>query len=161
MYKIGDKVVHLSLGVGEVTGIESRTFSPDKVTKFYIVTIQDNGTPKKVFVDADAGINRLRRPISKQKVNDLLAALRAKGAAIDNQTWNRRYRDYMERIHTGDIFQIAEVVKALFALRADKDLSFGERKLLDQAKRLIVAECAAATGKAEDYFDLQLEEIFK
>ena len=81
----------------------------------------------------------------------------AKAFKIDNQTWNRRYREYMEKIKTGSVYEIAEVLRDLFLLKVDKELSFGERKMLDTARGLLLKELALATSKEE----LQAEEVQK
>ena len=68
---------------------------------------------------------------------------------IDNQTWNRRYREYMEKINTGSIYGIAEVLRDLHLLKEEKELSFGERKIMDTAKNLLVKELAIARDVKE------------
>ena len=79
---------------------------------------------------------------------------------IDNQTWNRRYREYMEKIKTGSVFEIAEVLRDLFLLKVDKELSFGERKMLDTARTLLIKELALATQNNEEKIELEVKQIF-
>ena len=79
---------------------------------------------------------------------------------MDGQTWNRRYREYMEKIKTGSVFEIAEVLRDLSLLKFDKDLSFGERKMLDTAKSLLIKELAVARGAKEEKIARELDEIF-
>ena len=154
MYKIGDKVVHLSHGVGVISNIEEREFKPGEVKKFYILTIQDNGAPKKVFVPFES-IERLRSVIPSNEVGKVYDALETK-YPIDHQTWNRRYRHYMELIHTGDVLKIAEVVVSLNSLMKEKDLSFGERKLFDQSLRLLTEELSLAENLNKDQIQTKL-----
>ena len=144
-YKVGQSVVHLSYGIGTVKSIERREFSPNKVSEFYILEIIDNGTPKKVFVPIEGAEARLRPVMNKKTALSVLKyiELGKDTSDIDHQTWNRRYRDYMELVHSGDAMQIAKVYVALQALRADKELSFGERKLLEQARELLTKELDA------------------
>ena len=78
----------------------------------------------------------------------------------DNQTWNRRYREYMEKIKTGSVFEIAEVLRDLSRLKADKELSFGEKQMLDQAKTLLICELAIARSAKEDKIRKEIEAIF-
>jgi CarD family transcriptional regulator len=149
-YNIGDQVVHLSYGLGTITGIEERKFSTDRpVQKFYILQIDDNGLTKKVFAPIDTADLMLRPLISKDQANEVLAylALGKPDTTIDHQTWNRRYREYMELIHTGEAMSVAKVYVALKALQSDKDLSFGERKLMEQAKQLLEKELIAVGVK--------------
>lgn len=160
-FKVGDNAVHLSHGVGVVRGIEEREFSPGKKERFYILEIQDNGAPKKVFVPLSTSATRLRPIIKSKEVEEVYKILRKKEPSpIDHQTWNRRYREYMEKIHTGQVHEIAEVLRALFLLKHDKDLSFGERKLLDQAKTLLVKELSLAQNILEAEVEKELEAIF-
>ena len=78
----------------------------------------------------------------------------------DTQTWNRRYREYMEKIKTGSVFEIAEVLRDLCVLRVTKELSFGERKMLETARGLLVKELAIAKGVGEDKISQEIDAIF-
>jgi len=160
-FKVGDNAVYLSHGVGIVKGIEERECTPGKKHRFYILEIQDNGAPKKVFVPIETSGQRLRPIIKQKEVEEVYKILRKRDdTPVDHQTWNRRYRDYMEKIHTGQVQEIAEVLRALFLLKHDKDLSFGERKLLDQAKTLLVKELSLAQNIKESDVERELEGIF-
>jgi CarD family transcriptional regulator len=79
---------------------------------------------------------------------------------IDSQTWNRRYRDYMEKIKTGSLFEVAEVYRDLYLLKLNKDLSFGERKLYDTAQFLLVKELSTAMNSDENTILLEIESLF-
>jgi CarD family transcriptional regulator len=160
-FKVGDNAVHLSHGVGVVCGIEEKIFSSGSSQAFYILEIHDNGAPKKVFVPIESSSQRLRPIIKPKEVEEVYKILRRKEPSqIDHQTWNRRYREYMEKIHTGQVQEIAVVLRALFLLKHDKDLSFGERKLLDQAKTLLVKELSLAQNIKESEVEKELETIF-
>jgi len=74
-------------------------------------------------------------------------------------TWNRRYREYMEKIKTGSIYELAEVLRDLCLLKVDKDLSFGERKMLDTARNLLVREISIAQGVSEDKVEQDIFQI--
>jgi CarD family transcriptional regulator len=79
----------------------------------------------------------------------------------DNQTWNRRQREYMDKIKTGSAFEIAEVLRDLYLLRRNKDLSFGERRMMDTARGLLVREIAIARRKPEGEIEAEIESIFQ
>jgi hypothetical protein len=79
----------------------------------------------------------LREIIGEKDVKKVYSILREKEVSVDSTTWNRRYREYMDKIKTGSVFEIAEVLRDLYLLRSDKDLSFGERKMLDTARSLL------------------------
>jgi CarD family transcriptional regulator len=86
--------------------------------------------------------------------------LKDREVTLDNQTWNRRYREYMEKINTGSIFEIAEVLRDLHLLKAEKELSFGERKIMDTAKTLLVKELAIARDVKESDILRDIKTIF-
>ena len=79
----------------------------------------------------------LRELIRADEVKEVFAILKSREVAVEGQTWNRRYREYMEKIKTGSVFEIAEVLRDLQRLKGDKELSFGERKMLDTARTLL------------------------
>jgi CarD family transcriptional regulator len=102
----------------------------------------------------------LREIISNKDVKTVYDILKERNVKIDQTTWNRRYREYMEKIKTGSIFEIAEVLRNLFLLRHSKDLSFGERKMLDQAKHLLVKEISLAKKAKEEVIEQEIQTIF-
>jgi CarD family transcriptional regulator len=157
-FKVGDVAVYPAHGVGEVKSIESREISGRK-HMFYVLQILDNGM--KIMVPT-GNINAvgLREIISKDEVEAVYAILKERDITIDNQTWNRRYREYMDKIKTGSIYEIAEVFRDLSLLKHEKDLSFGERKLLDSARALLIKELAFAERRDEDEIEVELSDIF-
>ena len=84
----------------------------------------------------------LREVISKSKVEKVFKILKEKTLSVETTTWNRRYREYMVKIKTGSVFEVAEVLRDLYILKIDKDLSFCELKLLDTARGLLIRELA-------------------
>ena len=103
----------------------------------------------------------LRKIIDKTTVTRVYRILREKKKApIDQQTWNRRYREYTEKIKTGSVIEIAAVLRDLFLLKSDKELSFGERKVLDTARNLLVKELSIARSHTEEKIMEELSHIF-
>jgi len=86
--------------------------------------------------------------------------LKEKSLSVETTTWNRRYREYMEKIKTGSVFEVAEVLRDLYILKIDKDLSFCELKLLDTARGLLIRELAVAKGTNEDDIEKEFAKIF-
>ena len=158
-FKVGDKAVYPAHGVGEVTAIENRSIGGIEQT-FYILRILENGMKIMVPTDNIRQVG-LREVISKSKVEKVLKILKAKSLSVDTTTWNRRYREYMEKIKTGSVYEVAEVLRDLYILKTDKDLSFCELKLLDQAKGLLVREVAVAKGCDEDEVEREFKKIFE
>jgi CarD family transcriptional regulator len=108
----------------------------------------------------NAGAVGLRELIRADEVDEVFAILKSREVAVEGQTWNRRYREYMEKIKTGSVFEIAEVLRDLQRLKTDKELSFGERKMLDTARTLLVKEIAVATKSKEGKIEERLDRIF-
>ena len=131
-FKVGDKAVYPAHGVGEVTAIENRSIGGMEQT-FYILRILENGMKIMVPTNNVRQVG-LREVISKSKVDKVFKILKEKTLSVETTTWNRRYREYMEKIKSGEPRQIAQVLRDLYLLKGDKDLSFGERKMLDTAK---------------------------
>lgn len=140
MFKVGDNAVYPGHGVGRITSIEIKEILGNKQT-FYCLQIIDSGMKIMVPMDNVQSVG-LRPIISRDEANKVIEILKETDVKIDNQTWNRRYREYMEKIKTGSVFEIAEVLRDLFILKVDKELSFGERKMLDTARTLLIKELA-------------------
>ncbi len=157
-FKVGDIAVYPAHGVTTVHSIEAREIS-GQTHKFYILKVIDNGMTIMVPT-ANVKAVGLREVIGEEEVETVYEILKERDIAIDNQTWNRRYREYMDKIKTGSVYEIAEVLRDLSLLRFDKELSFGERKMLDTARTLLVKELAIAQGKEELEIAEEIDEIF-
>jgi CarD family transcriptional regulator len=157
-FKVGDKAVYPARGVAEVISIDEKEIAGNK-QKFYVLRLLD--TDHKIMVPVkkaqDVG---LRPPISETDIREIFAILKEKTIAFDNQTWNRRYRGFMDKIKTGSVFDVAEVMRDLYRLKAEKSLSFGERQMLEKARNLIVKEIAVARRKSEAKVLVEIEKIF-
>jgi CarD family transcriptional regulator len=158
LFKVGDKAVYPAQGVAEVISIEEKDIAGNRL-KFYVLRILD--TNRKIMVPVNnAKSVGLRRPISEEEIEEIFAILRERTIAFDNQTWNRRYRGFMDKIKTGSVFDVAEVMRDLYRLKAEKSLSFGERRMLETARALIVKEIAVTREKSEENVQAEIEEIF-
>jgi CarD family transcriptional regulator len=158
-FKIGDKAVYPAQGVAEVVSIEEKDIAGNR-QKFYVLRILD--TDRKIMVPVNNAQNvGLRPPISEQEIREIFEILRERTIAFDNQTWNRRYRGFMDKIKTGSVFDVAEVMRDLYRLKAEKSLSFGERRMLETARSLIVKEIAVARRKSEAKIQAEIEKIFE
>lgn len=102
----------------------------------------------------------LRGVIQKADVENVFKILRQKNVKLDQTSWNRRFREFQEKLRTGSIYEIAEVLRNLNVLKAQKELSFGERKMLEQSKQQLVREIALATGGSERVIEAELQSIF-
>lgn len=158
MFQVGDKAVYPGHGVGVIEAIETKRIS-GKEQSFYILRFVDNGMTIMVPEDnvKSAGLRTVIRKIDARKV---MGILKEREVTLDNQTWNRRYREYMEKINTGSIYEIAEVLRDLHLLKAEKELSFGEKKIMDMAKTLLVKELAIAKDVKESEILKEIRTIF-
>lgn len=157
-FEVGDRAVYPVHGVAEVVALEKREIGGSP-TSVYILKILETGLTIMVpTVNAEAV--GLRDLVSEGEISEIYDILRSKEVSRDTQTWNRRYREYMEKIKTGSAFEIAEVYRDLSLLRNVKDLSFGERRMLDTARGLLVKEIALARDSAENVVEEELDAIF-
>ena len=157
-FKVGDKAVYPVHGVAEVMALENRDIG-GSTTPVYILRIIDTGM-KIMVPTTNAGSVGLRDLITSKQVKEVIEILKSRDIPRDTQTWNRRYREYMEKIKTGSVFEIAEVMRDLCVLRKTKELSFGERKMLDTARGLLTKELALAKGVGEDKISAEIDAIF-
>lgn len=157
-FKVGDHAVYPGHGVGRVIAVESKEIMGTKM-EFYSVQILETGL--KIMVPKTS-VNQvgLRPIISEEEAGQVISILKIKDVKIDTQTWNRRYREYMEKIKTGSVYEIAEVLRDLFLLKVDKELSFGERKMLDTARGLLMKELSLAVDKDKLTQEEEVKQIF-
>jgi CarD family transcriptional regulator len=157
-FKVGDHAVYPSYGVGTVVAIESKEIMGSRCD-FYVVMIRDTGM-KVMVPKSNVSSVGLRPVISRQEATKVIEILKTTEVRIDNQTWNRRYREYMEKIKTGSVYEIAEVLRDLFLLKVDKELSYGERNMLDTARKLLMRELSLAVDKDELTREDEVRQIF-
>ncbi len=158
MFKIGDIAVYPSHGVGVIQSIENKKIFDNEQT-FFIFRILDSDMTIMIPINNIAMVG-LRRVIHLEEVPKVYDILKKKDVEIENQTWNRRYREYMQKIKSGSVFEVAEVLRDLFILKLEKDLSFGERKMLDSARNLLVKELSIAQNSSEEIIEDNIMSIF-
>ncbi|MDO5717245.1 MAG: CarD family transcriptional regulator [Tissierellia bacterium] len=146
MFTIGDKVSYPMHGAGTITNIEKKNVL-DEIKEYYIITIPVGNITISVPVDLaeDVGVRPI---ISKDELEDVIETLQGKkGQMPDN--WNRRYRVNIERLKTGDIIEVASVVRNLKIMSREKNLSSGDRKMLNNALNLLVSEIILVSNKSQ------------
>ncbi|MDP3277472.1 MAG: CarD family transcriptional regulator [Deltaproteobacteria bacterium] len=158
-FKVGDKAVYPAQGVAEVVSIEERDIAGSR-QRFYLLRILDSDRRIMVPVKNAHSVG-LRGVVCEEEVCEIFEILRERTVAFDNQTWNRRYRGFMDKIKTGSIFDAAEVMRDLYRLKTDKSLSFGERRMLETARSLIVKEIAIARSWTDEQTVQEIEAIFE
>jgi CarD family transcriptional regulator len=158
MFKIGDLAVYPAHGVGIIERIETQEFSGAS-QDFYVMRILENDMIIMIPTQNEESVG-LRGIIEQKEVPKLYSILEKRDVVIDNQTWNRRYREYTDKIKTGSVFEVAEVYRDLLILKIEKELSFGERKMLDTARNLLVKEIALAKKVEEKQIEKDLDKMF-
>jgi CarD family transcriptional regulator len=158
-FQVGDKAYYPVHGIAEVVALERREIGT-QTTSVYILRVMDSGL-KIIVPTGNADAVGLREIMTGDEVAEVFSILRSAEVSTDNQTWNRRQREYMDKIKTGSAFEIAEVLRDLYLLRRHKDLSFGERRMLDTARGLLVREMAIARREPEAQIEAEIDSIFR
>ncbi|WP_045116072.1 CarD family transcriptional regulator [Plesiocystis pacifica] len=157
-FQVGDKAVYPGYGVAEITGIENREIS-GTTQRFYVLRVLGKDMTLMVPM-SNADSVGLRNLITNEQVEEVYEVLRKRGEKISTATWNRRHREYMDKIRTGSLAKIATVLRDLYLLRGDKDLSYGERNMLETARALLIQELALVKEKTEDEVEKEIEAMF-
>ena len=157
-YQVGDKAVYPGHGVGVITDIEHLDIEGVKAT-VYVLKILDNGMSIRVPLENASALG-MRRVMSPEQVDKAFEILRDWDVPADKQTWNRRFRQYTNQLHTGDPLEVSKVLRDLSLLRKSKTLSFGERKMYDKAHTLLIQEIAVTRDTDEKTINDEIEDIF-
>ncbi|MEE8574097.1 MAG: CarD family transcriptional regulator [Thermodesulfobacteriota bacterium] len=159
-FKKGDLVVYPAHGVGMIKAIENRDVLGTTHT-FYVLKVLDSDATIMVPLD-NAGIVGLRQVVKKSMVPKVYKILKDKdNYSVDTQTWNKRYREYTDKIRTGCVMEVAKVLRDLYILKLGKELSFGERRMLDTAKNLLIKELSIAKNIKEEKVAAELDRIME
>jgi CarD family transcriptional regulator len=156
MFNLGDHVVCPGHGVGQVCSIESKEFNGE-VKSFYIIKVISNGMKVMIPTESKDGVRSL---ISENEISEVFELLKNHNVKVDQSTWNRRHREYTLKVKTGSLLEIADVLRQLLLLKTSKKLSFGERKMLDQCKELIVKEIALSVGTPEGSVSEKIDALY-
>ncbi len=143
MYKIGDSIVYPMHGAGIIEDIEIKEILGKKQS-YYVVRMPIGDMKVMVPMENAAGIG-MRDVIDKDEAEKVLLSFRTAETDVI-QNWNKRFRDNMVKIKSGNIFEVASVVKSLMLRDRQKGLSTGERKMLSNAKQILISEIVVATG---------------
>ena len=161
MFSVGELVVYPAQGVGKVERIEEQDVGGGVMTNLYIVRILTNNVTLMVPVNNACSVGL--RPVSgTEQGQEILNFLsdRSDFTGYSGQNWNRRYREYSEKLKSKEITDVAYVLKELFLISRDKELSFGERRLLEQAMGLISMELSYALNVDQSQAKSKVEALF-
>lgn len=158
MFNIGDKIVYPMHGAGIIEGIEEKEILGKK-RKYYIMRMPMGDMKVMVPIDSIEDIG-IREIIDDEQIEEVLAVL-ADDQSKMPQNWNRRYRANMDKIKSGDIYEIACVVRNLIIRDREKGLSTGERKMLNNAKQMLISEIVLAKNLVETEAENLIEKVVK
>ncbi len=157
MFNIGDKVVYPMHGAGVIESIEEKEILGDK-KKYYVMKMPIGEMKVMIPMDNVEKIG-LREVIAERDVGEVFQVLNSPDEAT-NTNWNRRYRANMDKIKSGNIFKVAEVIRSLIIREKEKGLSTGERKMLETAKQILVSELIMVQGVDHSEVVNYLESFF-
>ena len=147
MFTVGDLLIYPTQGLAEVQGIESKVIG-DKKADFYILKIFAKNLAIMVPTanEEKIGLRRVVEPEELPQVENILS----QKSTMHYSQWHHRYSDNFDKLKSGSIFQTAEVVRDLMALKKKKNLAIKETRMMDNAKRLLITEVAAAKNISEE-----------
>lgn len=159
MYNIGDKIVYPMHGAGIIESIEEKEIL-GKTQKYFVLKMPVGGM--KVMIPTDnIEVTGVRDVVEFGVVDQVLSSFGQPNDNCETLTWNKRYRENMTKIKSGDIFEVAEVVKSLMIREKERGLSTGERKMLCSAKQILISELILAKDveqcEIEDFITRQIE----
>ena len=154
-FKVGDKVVYPNHGVGVIEGLDRRTIG-DIETNFYSLRILASDSTVMVPVANVAAVG-LRKLLSRRESTRVIKVLR-EGEVTTYDDWKGRFQANSDKMRTGDVRAVAEVLKSLTILNEIKPLSYRERKMLDKARFLLITELSEATGKENEVIETQIDD---
>lgn len=161
MFSLDELVVYPAQGVGKVERIESQTVG-GTLMDFYIVRILANNVTLMVPVKNAANVG-LRHVCPASEARAIMESLQDRSGftGYTGQNWNRRYREYSEKLKSGSLGDVAYVLKELLLIGGGKELSFGERRLLEQAMGLITLEVAYSLDIPQDDVKERINALFE
>lgn len=162
MFEIGEIVVYPVHGVARIKDIKTeRIGGSDQLCYILETEIKTANVRPVIKLPVDkVKSNRVRRIVAEEEVPKVIDILKNRSLRTDSQTWNRRQREYQEKMRSGSIFEAAEVFRDLSLLKENKDLSHGERRLFDQARNLLIKELAIAKRIDEREIEQTISGIF-
>jgi CarD family transcriptional regulator len=159
VFRKGDKVIYPHHGAAVIESVTERVFLGEK-RKYFVLRLAYGDLTLMVPVESTEEVG-LREVVSKREVKKVLDVLREDESRMPSN-WSRRYKTNIEKIRSGDVYQVAEVVRNLAIRENEKGLSAGEKRLLAKARQILVSELVFAVGvveeKAESMVDKVLEE---
>lgn len=161
MFKVGDKIVYPMHGAGTIESIEEKEILGEK-QKYYVMRMPV-GDIKVMLPTKNAEMIGVRDVINNETAKGVLDILSSNTTDMSNN-WNKRYRDNMEKMKSGDIYEVADVVRNLTFKQKEKGLATGEKKMLNNAKQILISELVLAEAmdkdKVEEMINTKINDSF-
>ncbi len=148
MFKEGDKISYPMHGAGFIEAIQEKSFLDEK-RSYYVLKFSEGDIKVNVPVES-AEKAGLRRIISRDEYNRVMESFKTSDEAEESSNWNRRNRENLEKMKSGDVFEIAAVIKGLLKREVKKSLSSSEKKMLGTSMQILVSELALASNKKDE-----------
>ncbi len=158
MFSVGDRVVYPMHGAGVIESIEEKEILGAR-KKYYVMKLPLGEMKVLIPTDSISQVG-LRGVIEKEEVSQVLIVLKGDQPELSTN-WNRRYRNHLEKIKSGDIFEVAEVVRNLMLRDREKGLSTGESKMLDTARQILISELILVQEQEQSEIATALDDIFE
>lgn len=156
MFRVGDKVIYPQHGAAVIKSLEEKTVLGEK-RKYFILRLAYGDLTLMVPTDSTDEVG-IRDVISKEELQKVFKVLKSKECRMPTN-WSRRYKTHVEKLRSGDIYQVAEVVRNLARREAEKGLSAGEKRMLTRARQILVSEVTFAAGVKEDEAEKMLDKV--
>ena len=155
MFSAGDKIAHPMHGAGIIEGIEEKKIN-GKVRKYYVLRLTAGGMTVLIPLESCEAVG-IRPIVSAEEAENIMNSV----SEIEydmTQNWNQRYRENMLRIKSGDLLEVAKVIKGLIEREKEKSLSTGERKMLRLAKQILISELVLSEDKSYEEIEARINE---
>ncbi len=156
-FKVGDKVVYPHHGAAVIEGMQTREVEGQN-REYWILRLSYGDLTLMVPTDGAEEVG-LRGVVPKAELEQVFSVLRSKKQAPTPSNWSRRFKNHVEKLRSGDIYQVAEVVRNLSNRDKTKGLSAGEKRMLTRARQILVSEVTFSANVKEEKAELMLDEI--
>ena len=156
MFRKGDTVVHPEHGAAVIQELREKEFLGEKRT-YLVLRVAYGDLTLLIPVDSTEQVG-LRQVVSKNEVKKVLKVLTEDESSMA-ANWSRRFKNNMEKLHSGDPYQVAEVLRNLAIREREKGLSAGEKRMILKARQILISELSHATAKTEDEAEIMIDEV--
>lgn len=156
MFKVGEKALYPAHGVASIERIETKEVAGNRVD-FYVLKIDSSGAKVMVPINSTEKVG-LRTLLSTNEIDNVYSILKSP-AQRSQKAWNRRIKEFNDKLRSGSIYEVAEVTRDLSALQSNKDLSYGEKKILEKCMGLLADEIGASNGEATAAVETRINTV--